>query len=736
MYTAHSNNSVTPRRKRSWALSLLVATLAIAAAGIVVGEANQVAGAPDTSAYRPVTPFRAGDTRIDLGFTRVDDHTMRLQIAGRNGVPADATAAAVTIVATNGTAPGHALTYRAGSTRPNASNINYEVGETYSTGAIVELSDGGAIDVYTLTPVDIVIDVTGAFVPVTESRGGRFIGVDPLRALDTRETRAFSAGETRDVEIPVAWTNATGALVTLTVTPPNVPGYFTAYAEGRRPETSTVNVPTAGATRATTAIVPISKKNMKLYSSHGGNVIVDVIGFFTSPYGEMSSEGLYVPTTPTRRIDTRESGAVNAGTARAFDVQGGVTVGSLAMVDSFGPGFASLYANGTEQPITSSINATSESFIANMVVSRASRSGVSVFSSNTSHYVYDQFGYFIADEAAIVAPTAPTKPVPSPPGVTPTPPAPAPSPSGCHVSELLVPSCGVWLGATTPSRDGSFDYDRGLAEYENVAQNTPDILHFYKTGAQKFPTSWEIAQTERPGKQRSLLLYNWKPSKSDTWAQIANGAADSEIATVANSLKKYPDKLFLNIFHEPEDNVQDWSGSGMTAADYGNMYRYVVNKLRAHGVTNAVYVWNPMGYYGWRHYFDDLYPGHDYVDWMCYDPYATDNRFNGFGELINDDRPDLNWPGFYNWSLAKAPGKPLMMCEWGVDVDGNADPASVLKVDPNTIMAKYPHLKAIVYFNDNGRWDTRLTNTTTKGKALGDAYRNFANQPIFNQMTP
>jgi hypothetical protein len=693
-----------------------------------------VLGAETTSAYRPVQPFRAGDTRTNEGFARLDDHTLRLQVGGRDGVPSDAVAVAITMVATNGQAPGHALTYRAGEARPNASNINYEPFETYSTGAIVPLSAGGAIDVYTLTPVDIIIDVTGYFVPVQSSRAGRFVGVEPLRVMDTRTSTPFKAGEIRDVTIPVAWTNATGALVTLTVTSPNVPGFFTAYATGVKPETSTVNVPTRDSTRATTAIVPISNKVMKLYSSHGGNVIVDVIGFFTSPFAELSSEGLYVPTSAKRQLDTRSSASLGAGEARSFDVEGGVAVGSLTMVSPRQAGFATVYANGTPKPATSMLNATDDLAIANMAVTRVSKLGATVYSSANAHYIFDQFGHFTADLAEVVGPTAPQTPTPPPAPRTPTPTTPPPS-SGCGVSELLVPSCGVWLGATTPSRDGSFDFDRGLTEYENVAQNTPDILHFYKNGAQKFPTAGEIAQSQRPGKQRSLLLYNWKPSR-DTWREIANGAADSEIATVAASLKKYPHKVFLNIYHEPEDNVKTSATSGMTAKDYADMYRYVVNKLDGHGVTNAVYVWNPMGYYGWRHFFDDLYPGHDYVDWMCFDPYATDNRFDHFGELINDIRTDLNWPGFYNWATTKAPGKPLMMCEWGVDVVGNSNPASVLDVDATSIMAKYPLLKAVVYFNDNGRWDTRLTNTTTKGTALGNAYRNFANQPIFNTTDP
>ncbi len=110
----------------------------------------------------------------------------------------------------------------------------------------------------------------------------------------------------------------------------------------------------------------------------------------------------------------------------------------------------------------------------------------------------------------------------------------------CTVSNLLVPSCGAWFGASTPSRNGGYDYTVGLAEYEAVAQNTPDILHYYKTGNVKFPNVEEIRAAERSGTQRSLLFYNWKPSSQITWRAIADGGADASIATVASGLKAYP----------------------------------------------------------------------------------------------------------------------------------------------------------------------------------------------------
>jgi len=301
----------------------------------------------------------------------------------------------------------------------------------------------------------------------------------------------------------------------------------------------------------------------------------------------------------------------------------------------------------------------------------------------------------------------------------------------CTVSAKLVPSCGAWLGASTAAKSGKLsgsDYVIGLNEYEAVAQNTPDILHFYKNGAQKFPTSTEIGMAERTGKQRSILYYNWKPGSGLTWRAVANGAADSAIQTVAASVKKYPHKLFMTVEHEPEADVGQ---TGKSAADYVAMFRYVVTKMKALGATNVVWVMNYMGYNSWTSLFDPLYPGDTYVDWIAYDPYGF-KMHTDFGLLLNT--PKSGWAGFYAWATKKAPGKPIMLGEWGWDLNKQPNAPTILDGATSIIQSKFPMLKALVYWNDDaGGFNVRIDQTTTLGKAYGAAYKRMANQSYYNQ---
>lgn len=313
-----------------------------------------------------------------------------------------------------------------------------------------------------------------------------------------------------------------------------------------------------------------------------------------------------------------------------------------------------------------------------------------------------------------------------------TPPT-TPPPAECVVSEILVPQCGAWLGASTPSLDGSFDYTKGLKEYEAVSGNEPDILHFYQRGADPFPTRKQLALSERPNAQRAILSYSWKPAPELTWREIADGEADAVIASVAFSLVNYPHRFFLAIHHEPENDVDPDPGSGMTPADYVDMYRHVVAMFRDLGVDNAVFVMTYMGFERWATIVDDLYPGDDVVDWIAYDPYGRIEH-ESFEDLIDGADGSTNWPGFYSWATAKSPGKPIMLAEWGYDTTQHIDAADKLENAPAILRQQFPAIKALVYWNDRGpRVDARLLDRgDTESEDYLREYGVFAQHSYFN----
>ena len=174
--------------------------------------------------------------------------------------------------------------------------------------------------------------------------------------------------------------------------------------------------------------------------------------------------------------------------------------------------------------------------------------------------------------------------------------------------------------------------------------------------------------------------------------------------------------MFLAIYHEPENDEQA-DGGGMTAADYVEMYRHVVQRLRDQGVDNAVFVMNYLGFAKWATAVDGFYPGDDVVDWIAYDPYGLAKQHD-FARLLND--PADGWPGFYEWATRKAPGKPMMVAEWGFDLPNQPEAAAALESAALVLEYQYPMIKALVYWNDfrDGGFEVRIDQESERGPHL------------------
>jgi hypothetical protein len=311
-------------------------------------------------------------------------------------------------------------------------------------------------------------------------------------------------------------------------------------------------------------------------------------------------------------------------------------------------------------------------------------------------------------------------------------PAPTSTCAPCAVSATLVPSCGVWWGATANPLDGE-SWDTALGNLEAQLGRPLDIAHYYRASPGLFPTREQASRAREPGKNR-ILLINWKPEMGRTWAQVAAGDAvvDKAIDDQAAYLEKnFTEKFFLAIHHEPEDEIKPAAGSGYTAKDYAAMNRYVVKRLRAGGVTNAVTVMNYTGtpHWGAQPWFGDLYPGDDVVDWIAEDPYLFGEWAGFFGTAVDRRDPaQPHWPGFYSWATREHPGKPIMLAEWGVDARLGARHTTALLRSVPAQLARFPAIKALVYWNAADLHPVGVTRIDSSQRAL-QAYREIGMSP-------
>jgi hypothetical protein len=317
-------------------------------------------------------------------------------------------------------------------------------------------------------------------------------------------------------------------------------------------------------------------------------------------------------------------------------------------------------------------------------------------------------------------------------------PAAAPRSARCYTAAKLVPTCGIlWgvaPGAHTESRG-----EAALAAFERKTGRHQAIFHAYHGGTrQLFPTPQEIAIAHQKGAPRILFL-NWKP-ESASWAAIAHGdkRTDAFLDRLAVHIKTtFPDKFFFAVHHEGENDVRPRPGSGYTARDYSAMFRHVVKRLRADGVTNMVTVLVHMAYvpHAVQSWFNQMYPGDDVVDWIGLDVYAYSTPGYGHGDFAEVLNRKLSgkrgWPGFYTWAVERHPHKPLMIAEWGVwsSKRNTAYKANFYR-DLGVELRRFPRIKAMVQFETPHNKKGQDSSVDSTPAALR-AYRALGQLPMF-----
>ena len=128
---------------------------------------------PDGAGTESVLPGRVLETRSGSpAFKTVDGEfqgtgrtaagqVAEVQVAGRAGVPVDAEAVFLNVVAVNPSAEGYLTVYPCGVAPPLAANVNYSGGDIAANAVLAKIGDGGKICVFTLAATDLVIDVNG-----------------------------------------------------------------------------------------------------------------------------------------------------------------------------------------------------------------------------------------------------------------------------------------------------------------------------------------------------------------------------------------------------------------------------------------------------------------------------------------------------------------------------------------------------------------------------------------------
>ncbi|MGI5138381.1 MULTISPECIES: S53 family peptidase [unclassified Streptomyces] len=109
---------------------------------------------------KTVTPSRLLDTRNTTALG--SGKTLALQISGRDAIPTTGVKAVVlTVTVTGTTGTGYLTAWADGTSRPNASNLNWVKGKTIANQVMVPVGSDGKVDFYTNSTTNVIVDVAG-----------------------------------------------------------------------------------------------------------------------------------------------------------------------------------------------------------------------------------------------------------------------------------------------------------------------------------------------------------------------------------------------------------------------------------------------------------------------------------------------------------------------------------------------------------------------------------------------
>jgi glucose/arabinose dehydrogenase len=256
----------------------------------VTGYFSPGLGSPGGRYMVAPTPTRLLDTRNGTGGKLgpfVGGDQFDLAVAGHGGVPASATAVALTVTYTEDATSGFITVWPTGSPRPLASTTNPNGGgDIRSNLALVPIGTGGKVSLFSSNGTHLVVDVVGWF---TNGSGphGLFTSVSPVRVADSRLAGApfprIAGGTEATMNFSTLVPGGSSAvLYNLTATNTVAGGFLTAHPGGTPvPNASSVNWSGPSQHRAALTVSSLkSAGRVGLYAFSSVDGIIDLSGYF------------------------------------------------------------------------------------------------------------------------------------------------------------------------------------------------------------------------------------------------------------------------------------------------------------------------------------------------------------------------------------------------------------------------------------------------------------------------
>ena len=299
------------------------------------------------------------------------------------------------------------------------STLNSPDGRVKANAAVVPAGSNGAVSVFVTDTSDVILDINGYFA-TPSSQTLQFYPMMPCRVVDTRAGSQQPQGlgapsldnmETR--QLPILTTTCRGlpanpAAYSLNVTAVPYPAgqsenYITLWpSDESQPTVSTLNNYTATVV-ANAAIVPAAADgSIKVFAYNSTDLIIDINGYFAAP-----GQGGYsfYAVAPCRAYDSRNNNGQPFQGTRTVNIVGspcappsGATsyvFNATVVPDNHARmGYLTLWPNGADQPVVSTLNAYDGFITSNMAIVPNLNGSIDAYADGLTQLILDISGYF------------------------------------------------------------------------------------------------------------------------------------------------------------------------------------------------------------------------------------------------------------------------------------------------------------------------------------------------------
>jgi beta-mannanase len=282
----------------------------------------------------------------------------------------------------------------------------------------------------------------------------------------------------------------------------------------------------------------------------------------------------------------------------------------------------------------------------------------------------------------------------------------------------------VYLGVYQPGAPA--DMSR-LSTFESDAGKHVAVVMWYQDWAGG--GSLNVSSLNAVAAHGSVPLITWEPwdatmgtnQPNYRLAAILAGDYDSYVQVWAQQLAAYGQPVLLRWAQEMNGTWYPWGVgvNGNTPSQYVAAWQHLRAIFVAAGAVNVQWVWSPNVMWGTgQGAFDAFFPGESAVEWVGLDGYnwgaqggrGSNGGWQSFSQVFSASYKDIT-------ALTT---KPVMIAETASADQGGSKPNWITDAYAR-IVAAYPRITAVVWFNEKKERDWRIESTLASQRAFAGA---------------